>query len=107
MDMFLFCFHSRHCITLAFLNTPVHTGGMLVRIGVPLRIYITNTAENKTVPQGGRVAATQTVASGNGGDFLIEFVRTTGHWRSWLARFHGMEEVIGSNPICSTTFSGL
>jgi ABC-2 type transport system ATP-binding protein len=25
-----------------------------------------------------------------------------GHWRSWLARFHGMEEVIGSNPICST-----
>jgi UDP-N-acetylmuramoyl-tripeptide--D-alanyl-D-alanine ligase len=27
-----------------------------------------------------------------------------GHWHSWLARFHGMEEVIGSNPICSTSF---
>ncbi len=27
-----------------------------------------------------------------------------GHWRSWLARFHGMEEVIGSNPICSTRY---
>lgn len=27
----------------------------------------------------------------------------TGHWRSWLARFHGMEEVKGSNPLCSTT----
>jgi hypothetical protein len=26
-----------------------------------------------------------------------------GHWRSWLARFHGMEEVKGSNPLCSTT----
>ena len=25
-----------------------------------------------------------------------------GHWRSWLARFHGMEEVKGSNPLCST-----
>ncbi len=25
-----------------------------------------------------------------------------GHWRSWLARFHGMEEVNGSNPLCST-----
>jgi hypothetical protein len=26
-----------------------------------------------------------------------------GHWRSWLARLDGIEEVIGSNPICSTT----
>ncbi len=28
-----------------------------------------------------------------------------GHWRSWLARFYGIEEVIGSNPICSTTIA--
>ncbi len=28
-----------------------------------------------------------------------------GHWRSWLARFHGMEEVKGSNPLCSTKFT--
>ena len=27
-----------------------------------------------------------------------------GHWRSWLARLDGIEEVIGSNPICSTIF---
>ncbi len=25
-----------------------------------------------------------------------------GHWRSWLARFNGIEEVKGSNPLCST-----
>jgi hypothetical protein len=29
-------------------------------------------------------------------------VALKGHWRSWLARFHGMEEVKGSNPLCST-----
>ena len=28
-----------------------------------------------------------------------------GHWHSWLARIHGMDEVIGSNPICSTKSS--
>ena len=27
-----------------------------------------------------------------------------GHWRSWLARLHGMQEVKGSNPLCSTNF---
>jgi hypothetical protein len=33
---------------------------------------------------------------------MFVFTLGMGHWRSWLARFHGMEEVIGSNPICST-----
>ena len=29
-------------------------------------------------------------------------MHNTGPWRSWLARFHGMEEVTGSNPVGST-----
>ena len=33
---------------------------------------------------------------------MLELRRFMGHWRSWLARFHGMEEVNGSNPLCST-----
>lgn len=37
----------------------------------------------------------------------INYFGDAGHWRSWLARFHGMEEVIGSNPICSTIFKKL
>src|SRR3954471_5050768 len=36
--------------------------------------------------------------------FLYNNEVLTGHWRSWLARFHGMEEVKGSNPLCSTIF---
>ncbi len=35
---------------------------------------------------------------------FVKIIPCKGHWHSWLARFHGMEEVIGSNPICSTIY---
>jgi hypothetical protein len=50
---------------------------------------------------GGRITAKQISSLAAEAIFCYDDL-VTGHWHSWLARFHGMEEVIGSNPICST-----
>lgn len=71
---------------------------MLMRKGA------TQSAAKQTPPKRApRVGAQQRKARHwQQGRVFVTILEVAGHWRSWLARFHGMEEVIGSNPICST-----